>query len=200
VEAIAYWLQYLRPGVEIVPILVPAASFPRFQELASHLGAALASSMTRRGWTLGRDVAIVISSDGVHYGADFRYTPYGPGGVEPFQKAMARDRELLRGPLAGPLAPAKARAFFEACVNPEAPDDYRMPWCGRFSVPFGLLLLGQTAAALGLAPPTGLPVAFGASVDVPELPVKALGLGATAPANLFHFVSFPGVVYVGGKK
>ena len=200
VEAIAYWLHYLRPGVEIVPVLVPAASFERFQELAAHLGSALAASMTRRGWALGRDVAIVISSDGVHYGADFRYAPYGPGGVEPFRKAMDRDRELLRGPLAGTVTPAKLRTFFEACVNPKAPDDYRMPWCGRFSVPFGLLFLGQTAAALGLAPPTGLPVAFGASVDVPELPVKALGMGATAPANLYHFVSFPGVVYVEGKK
>jgi AmmeMemoRadiSam system protein B len=38
VEAIAYWLKHQDPKVEIVPILVPSASFERFQELASHLG------------------------------------------------------------------------------------------------------------------------------------------------------------------
>ena len=199
VEAIAYWLKHLRPDVELVPILVPSASFPRLQELASRLGGALAASMKRRDWALGRDLAIVISSDGVHYGADFHYTPYGEGGAEALRKAADRDRELLRGPLAGPVAADKAQAFFTACVDPARPDVYRMPWCGRFSVPFGLLLLGETARALGQPAPVGRPVAFGVSVDTPELPVKPLGMGATAPANLYHFVAFPAVAYVGGS-
>jgi AmmeMemoRadiSam system protein B len=198
VEAIAYWLKHLRPDVEIVPILVPSASFPRFQELAGHLGAALAASMQRRGWALGRDLAIVISSDAIHYGADFHYTPYGEGGTEAFLKAAARDRELLRGPLAGPVSADKAREFFSACVQPERPDTYKMPWCGRFSVPFGLLLLGETARGLGLPAPAGMPISYGVSVDTPELPVKALGLGPTAPASLYHFVGFPAVAYAGG--
>jgi MEMO1 family protein len=199
VEAIAYWLKHRDPAVEIVPILVPSASFPRFRELASHLGRALGASMRRRGWALGRDLAIVISSDGVHYGADFAYTPYGEGGVEAYGKALARDRELLTGPLAGPLSPEKAEAFYSAAVDPQHPDTYRMPWCGRFSVPFGLLLLGETARDLGLPAPEGSPVAFGASVGFPELPVRPLGMGATAPANLYHFVSYPGVVFSAGK-
>jgi AmmeMemoRadiSam system protein B len=194
-EAIAYWLKHRDPGVAIVPILVPSASFARFQDLAAHLGTALAAAMKAKGLALGKDVAIVISSDGIHYGADFQYTPYGQGGVEPLLKAAARDRELLRGPLAGPLAPPKARAFFEACVDPADPGTYRMPWCGRYSVPFGLLFLAETARALGLEPPVGHPVAFGTSVDTPELPVRALGMGATAPANLYHFVSFPAVAF-----
>ena len=195
VEAIAYWLKHQDPRVEIVSILVPSASFPRFQELAAHLGRALATSMRKRGWTLGRDVAIVVSSDGIHYGTDFAYAPYGEGGVDAYQKALARDRDLLRGPLAGPLSPEKAEAFYSAVVDPLHPDTYRMPWCGRFSVPFGLLLLGETARAFGLPPPVGSPVAFGTSIGFPELPVRPLGMGATAPANLYHFVSYPGVVF-----
>jgi AmmeMemoRadiSam system protein B len=195
-EAIAYWLKHQDPGVEILPVILPSASFPRLQAMAGHLGDALAAAMKKRGWTLGKDVAVVISSDGIHYGADFRYTPYGEGGVVPFLKAMDRDRGLLRGPLAGPVTAAKAQAFFETMVDPDRPDDYRMPWCGRFSVPFGLLLLESASRELGLPVPRGLPIAFGASVDVPELPVKALGMGATAPANLYHFVSFPAVAFV----
>jgi MEMO1 family protein len=195
-EAIAYWLKHQNPRVQILPVILPSADFPRLQSLASHLGKALAASMKKRDWTLGRDVAIVISSDGIHYGSDFHYTPYGEGGAGVFQKAMDRDRELLLGPLAGELSPAKARTFFEAMVDPERPDEYRMPWCGRFSIPFGMMLLEETARGLGLGTPRGMPIAFGASVDVPELPVKALGMGATAPANLYHFVSYPAVAFV----
>ena len=194
-EAIAYWLKYQRKDVEILPILVPSARFERLETLTAHLGAALAAAMQKRGWTLGRDVAIVISSDGIHYGSDFKYTPFGEGGVGAYLKAMAEDRALLQGPLAGPVSTDKARAFFTACVNPDRPDEYRRPWCGRFSIPFGTMLLEATAKGLGQPIPVGIPVALGASVDTPELPVKALGLGATAPANLYHFVSYPGVVY-----
>ena len=198
-EAIAYWLRHQRSDLEILPILVPAASFERFQALASHLGSALAVLMKGRGLRLGKDVAIVISSDGTHYGSDFKYTPFGEGGVEAYLQTTARDRALLKGALSGPISPGKALEFFKACVNPERPDEYRATWCGRFAIPFGMLLLDSTAKALGQPTPTGLPVAFGSSVDTPPLPVKALGMGTLTPANLYHFVTYPGVAFVEGK-
>jgi len=199
-EAIAYWLRHQRADVEILPILVPSASFPRFQALASHLGSALAVLLKRHRWSLGQDVAIVMSSDGVHYGSDFKYTPFGEGGIEAYQKAVAQDRAILGGPLSGAISADKARSFFAACVNPDKPDEYRLTWCGRFSIPFGILLLEATVKGLGQPAPMGVPLAFGSSVDTPELPVKSLGMGATAPASLYHFVSYPGVAFVGGEK
>jgi len=199
VEAIAYWLKHQDPRVEIVSILVPAASFSRFRELADHLGKALAASLRKRGWALGRDVAIVVSSDGIHYGADFAYTPYGEGGVDAYVKATARDRQVLTQTLAGPVASSMAEAFYDTVVDPAHPDTYRMPWCGRFSIPFGILLLDATARDLGQPAPVAAPIAFGTSIAFPELPVKALGMGATAPANLYHFVSYPGVAFTAGK-
>src|SRR4051812_9228548 len=57
-EAIAYFLKHARRDVEIVPVIVPAASFERFSDIASRLVAALAGAMKPRGWALGRDVAI----------------------------------------------------------------------------------------------------------------------------------------------
>lgn len=197
-EAIAYWLKHQDPSVEILPILVPAASFERLQALAARLGPALAEGMARRGWSLGRDVAVVISSDGIHYGADFNHVPYGTGGVDAYLQAMARDRALLLGPLSGPVSIEKARTFFATVVNPDQPDEYRMPWCGRFSIPLGLLLLRETAHALKMPSPRGIPAAFGASIGFPQLPVP--GLGVTAEANLFHFVSYPGVAYTLGPE
>jgi AmmeMemoRadiSam system protein B len=194
-EALAFWLRHARPDLEIVPIIVPAASFPRLREMAEHLGAALASSLRDRGWKLGRDVAVVISTDGVHYGSDFKYTPYGEGGVEPYVKATDQDRSLLRGLLAGPVEPEKVRRLYETFVDPANPDLYRLTWCGRFAVPFGMLLLESTARGLGQDRPSGHPVAYATSVGSPELPVRDLGLGPTAPANLYHFVGYPAAAF-----
>ncbi len=195
-EAVAYWLRHQRPDLEILPLLVPEMDFARMQALASRVGTALARAMKARGLALGRDVAVVLSSDGVHYGGDFAHTPFGAGGVAAFTQAMDQERALLTGPLAGPISADKARSFFETCVDPEHPGTYRLTWCGRFAVPFGLLLLEAAARELGEAAPIGRPVALGASVEGPELPVKPLGLGATAPANLHHFVAYPGVAFL----
>ncbi len=195
-ESLAYWLRHARPDLEIVPILVPAASFPRLEALGVALGRALAEAMTRHGWRLGRDVAIAISADAVHYGDDFAHVPFGAGGIETYRQAVARDLALLRGPLAGPVDSAAAHALFATFVDPEAPDQYRLPWCGRFSIPLGMLALAETARALGLPPLESRPLAYATSVGQPELPVREIGLGATAPANLYHFVGQPGVAFV----
>src|SRR5262245_41849149 len=63
VEAEVYWLRHANPELEIVPILVPAMTFERLEAVAGRLGEALAAAMKKRGWSLGRDVAIVISAD-----------------------------------------------------------------------------------------------------------------------------------------
>jgi MEMO1 family protein len=42
----------------------------------------------------------------------------------------------------------------------------------------------------------GVPVALGSSVDTPELPLRDVGMGPTAPANLYHFVMHPAIAYV----
>ncbi|HWQ07595.1 MAG TPA: AmmeMemoRadiSam system protein B, partial [Holophaga sp.] len=195
-EGIAYCLKHQDPEVEILPVVLPSAPFPRLRAMAERFGVELASLMKARGWVLGRDVAVVISSDGIHYGNDFNYAPYGEGGVGPFQAAMDHDRRVLRELLAGKVTPAMAQEFYETMVDPDHPDTYRKTWCGRFSIPFGLLLLEAASRELEQAPLRGLPVAFGASVDVPELPVRNIGLGPTCPISLYHFVTFPAAAFV----
>jgi AmmeMemoRadiSam system protein B len=196
IEGIAYFLKHARPDVEIVPVIVPAASFERLSEEASRLGAALAGAMRKRGWQLGPDVAIVISADGTHYGEDFKFTPYGAGGVQALDKAVGDDRKLMRETLGGLITAEKARAFFATVVDPANPDQYRRTWCGRFSVTLGTLLVGETARELGLRAPRTVPLALGVSVDTPEIAVRDVGLGPTAPANLYHFVTHPALAFV----
>lgn len=196
IEGIAYFLKHARPDVEIVPLIVPAASFERLQEMACALGAALAVSMQRRGWQLGRDVAIVVSTDGVHYGEDFKHTPYGAGGVDAFMKALAFDRGLIRDTLSGSMDANKPSRFFSTVVDAAHPDTYKVPWCGRFSVPLGSMLIADVARRLGMTAPRGIPLALGVSVDSPQLELRDVGLGPTAPASLHHFVTHPAVAYV----
>ncbi len=196
-EALVYWLRHLRPDLEIMPVIVPAAGFERLEQLADRLGAALAESFAKRGWRLGRDVAVAISTDGVHYGPDFKYTTYGDGGVAAYEQATSKDRSLLMGPLQGRVTREKIHELYATFVNPDHPDEYRLTWCGRFSVPFGLLLLERLARGEGAA--VGHPIAYATSVGWPELPVRDLGVGATAPANLYHFVGYPAVAFTLGE-
>jgi len=195
IEAEVYWLKHANPSVEIVPILAPATRFDRLEEIAGKLGDALAAAMKKRGLALGKDVAIVISADAVHYGPDFKQVPFGDGVIEAYTKAVARDREILTGPIAGPVGAEKIRGLFGTFVDPAEPDTYRLSWCGRFSIPFGMLLLERTAKGLGLPVPVGMPLVYGTSVGAPELRVRDAGMGETAPANLYHFVGYPAVVW-----
>ena len=194
-EAIVYWLKHQDPEVEIVPVLVATSDFETMKRLSDDLAQALSAALKAQGWQMGKDVAVVISSDAVHYGSDFKYTPHGEGGVEAYTKACAKDRALLTGPLTGPMNAQKVWQAFETFCDPKDPGQYRLTWCGRFSVPCGLLLLEKLATAQGKAL-EGTAVGYGTSVGGPQLAVKAPGLGVTAPSNLYHFVGYPAAAYV----
>jgi AmmeMemoRadiSam system protein B len=199
-EPLVCWLRHIRPDLEIVPIIVPASHFDRLSALADHLGTALEAEIKARKWQLGRDVAIAISADGIHYGPDFKQAEFGVGGLEAYQQAVAKDHGLLQGPLSGPVTIEKVRSVYGTFVDPDHPDTYRWTWCGRFSVPLGLLTLERLARGMGGA--TGHAVAYGTSIGWPELGLRDIGMAPTAPSNLYHFVGYPGAAYTvgaGGK-
>jgi len=189
-EPLVCWLRHANPNLEIVPVIVPAASFERLQTLADDLAAALGAEMRARGWQLGRDLAIAISADAIHYGPDFHQETFGSG-REAYDKVVARDHSLLTGPMRGALTDAGIKSLYETFVDPAHPDTYRWTWCGRFSVPLGLLTLERLARGTGVA--TGHPVAYSTSIAGPELPLRDLGMQPTAPSNFYHFVGYPGV-------
>jgi len=93
-EPLVCWLRHSNPDVQIVPIIVPAARFDRLEELSHHLAAALTAEMKARHWQLGKDVAIAISADAIHYGPDFKQTAFGAG-LPAYEQAVAKDHGLL---------------------------------------------------------------------------------------------------------
>lgn len=193
VEALAYWLKHRNPELELLPILVPAMGFERLEELAERVGRALGALFQDEGWSLGQDAAWVISADAIHYGPDFDHCPFGEGGAEAYARACDRDRSILRDGLTGRLDRERVRGLYSTFVDPADPDRYRVTWCGRFSIPFGLRCLDHLIAVLGRGPLQGQACCYGTSVGWPELPLRGQGLGVTAPANLYHFVGYPGV-------
>jgi len=170
-----------------VPVLAPAGPWERVLALAHAFRDALDGALAARGQALGRDVAVAISADAIHYGADFAQTRFGAAGEVAYAQATALDRALLEGPMSGPATLDKTYALYETYVVPEDPDTYRWTWCGRFSVPFGMLVLGPRAR--------GWPVAYETSLSAPELPLREVGMGVTAPATLAHFVGYPAVAF-----
>ncbi len=202
-EAIVPFLQRRNPDVSIIPILIPYASWDRLSDLADELSTVLADIMDENGWRLGRDLAIVVSSDAVHYGPDFDHAPFGTGAAG-YQQAVDRDEALAHDHLEGPIDPEKLSALEYTLVNHDDVRIYKLPWCGRFSVPFGVKLLGDVAEKTGIGTPEGHFLRYATSLSEPQLPVSQetleAGLGTTAPSNLHHWVGYATVGFTSGVR
>jgi AmmeMemoRadiSam system protein B len=203
VEAIVPWLQAYNRDVEIVSILVPYMGWDTMDRLAADLSDALAAVIAEKGWKLGRDIALISSADAIHYGdagwGGQSYADFGTD-VEGYKRAVARDMgladDLLCGPFGGEADRAKLKDFLYRCVNPEDVTDYRITWCGRFSVPFGLDVASRLTNALESSPLKGTLLGYGTSVGEQSLDLEGLApLGATAPNNLHHFVGYAAIGY-----
>jgi len=196
-EGLVPFVQNRVRGVRIVPVLVPYMSLARLTELADRTGTALAGAMKKRGLKLGKDVAIVISSDMVHYGdtgwSGRSFADFGTDGAA-YDTAVARDLALIRDHLEGPISPERLSALYGALVKDDF-HEYRISWCGRFSVPFGLATLRAAARSLGAPVPRGTLLNYGTTLDPGAVDYGVEGMGATGPANLHHWVGFAAIVY-----
>jgi len=197
-EAIVPFLQRNNKCVEIVPVLVPYMDFSTMQKISAELAMALSKLMKDEGMVFGKDLAVVISNDALHYGdqdwggADM--APYGCDSVGN-AKANAKDKQIIEEALTGPLSSFKARAFYDFTVSNEDYKAYAWTWCGRYSVPFGMLLSAKLQEMSGEPFLEGSLLDYRSSLLNPHLKVDDLGMGVTAPANDHHWVSYVGMVY-----
>lgn len=199
VEGIVPWLQSNNRDVEIVSILVPYMGWETMAKLSADVSTALVAIMKERGLVLGRDVAIISSSDAVHYGdagwggsnhAEFGTTPEG------YEKAVARDRKMMETNLSGAVREPALREFLYACVDSKDVTQYKITWCGRFSIPFGLSVASRVNTALTGSPLKGTMLDYGTSLSEVSLDLEKIpGLGTTAPNNLHHWVGYPAIGY-----
>jgi len=197
VEAIIPFLQYYNRNVEIVSILVPYMSYDKMMEISKPLSDAIKNVITKRNWTWGKDYAFVISNDAVHYGDEdwggknFAY--YGTDSIG-YLQTMAHEEKIIEA-ISGELSPKKVKMFTEFTVEELDHKEYKWTWCGRYSVPFGLLTAYQLQQNLDSDPLVGKPIGYATSIDHPHIPVEDLNMGVTAPANGHHWVGYASINY-----
>ena len=198
VEAIIPFLQYTKRDLRIVCILVPYMSFDRMNELSGQLAMSIKKVMKTDGLEWGKDVAMVMSTDAVHYGDEEwggqNYAQYGCDSTG-FNQAIAHEKEIIDNCLAGILLPDRIKRFVDYTVKPEDYRSYKWTWCGRYSVPFGLLTILKIQAMISKNALTGVPAGYGTSLNKPGIEVTDLKMGRTAIATLHHWVGYAGIGY-----
>ena len=197
-EAIIPVLQYYNRKVEIIPILVPYMSFDRMTVISSSLARALTQIMQDQDLDWRRDIAIVISTDAVHYGDEEwggqNYAPYGCDSSG-YNLALAHEHEIINNCLIGSLSTEKIRRFARYTVQDTNYRTYKWTWCGRYSVPFGLLTACYLEQNLRANPARGMLLGYGNSIMQQPIPVQDLGMGKTAVANMHHWVGYAAIGY-----
>jgi len=195
-EAIIPCMQYFNEKIQIIPILVPAMSFKTMDGTALSLALAIQKVLEERTLSWGKNVAIIISSDAVHYGNkgwdDKNFAFYGAD-TNGYKKALAHEQEIINNCLVGPITKDKMKKFTDYTVGDPDYKTYKWTWCGRYAVPFGLLTAAYLQQNLRLGDLKGSFLGYTTSIGQPPLPVSDLGLGTNAVANLHHWVGYAAV-------
>jgi AmmeMemoRadiSam system protein B len=197
-EALVPFLQYYRPGIEIVPVLVSRMPGELFESATEELASALHAVFTEKGWRLGADVVVLVSADCVHYGdeswGDGGYAPFGVGG-EAYERAVEQDMDIAEKSLTGRMDSGKISLFRELVEEDDLHWPYKVTWCGVYSIPFGLAVLSKLALAEGRRPAEGRLLRYGTSIETVGLPLEVEGLGFTNISTLRHWVGYVAVGY-----
>jgi AmmeMemoRadiSam system protein B len=199
VEAKLPFLQHYNRAVQIVPILVPSMSFARMNELASPLADAIAAIMHEERQEWGSDLALLASTDAVHYGDegwDGRdFAVYGAD-ADGYASALAHERRIMSDCFDGSLQPDRIERFTRYTVANHDHREYKWTWCGRYSVPLGLLAAWRLQQSLGAQPLSGTLLGYATSLGDQRIKVDDLdGMGVTAPATLRHWVGYAAIGY-----
>jgi len=196
-EALLPFIQFYNRDVSIVPILVPYISEKGIEKISSNLTNIIADIVKEKGWVWGKDFAIAISSDSVHYGdkgwGGKNFAKFGAD-QKGYDLAVKHEHEIIDNCLTGPISKKKIKRFIHYTVKDDNYIEYKWTWCGRYSIPFGLSvslnlekILGQTLK--------GTLIGYATSIDHPHIKVDDLKMGITAPANIRHWVGYTAIGY-----
>lgn len=198
VEALIPILQYYQPSVEILPVLVPYMNFQTMEKLASQLVETLHNILQEHQIVWGKDFSIAISNDCVHYGDESwggkNYAPFGTD-TAGYRAATNFDMNIISECLIDQLEPQRIRRFFEYTVDMNNYKEYAWTWCGRYTIPFGLLTGYYLQQATGRNPLEGQMLRYSTSIRGEKIRVEDLGMGVTSPANMRHWVGYVAIGY-----
>ena len=198
VESMLPFLQYYNRDIEIISILVPFMNVNRMTEISGQLSSAIAMTMKKNRLEWGKDIAILITTDAVHYGdEDWGGKNMALFGVDSlgYSKAVRHEHGIIDSCLVGDLNQEKVKQFVQETVQPDNYKEYKWTWCGRYSVPLGLMTAIELQKKTGGKPLNGEFVGYSTSIDHKPLPVDDLRMGRTAIATMRHWVGYASVGY-----
>jgi MEMO1 family protein len=193
-EAEIPFLQYYNREMEIIPILIPYMNFDTMSVLSQKLAKAISLVIKKHGLVWGKDLSIVISNDAVHYGDEDwggkNFARFGTDSLG-YKKAVAYEKNIISICIAGELKPERVKRFTEYTLQANNYKEYNWTWCGRYSVPFGMLTTFYLNKQLGHQKISGIPFAYSTSLQNKHIPVSDLGgMGVTAVCNMHHWVGY----------
>jgi AmmeMemoRadiSam system protein B len=194
IEAEVPWLQYFNPGVKITPIMVTGMPFEKMEEISTRVAEIIAAEMKAKGLVAGRDIFFLISSDGNHSGRDFKNSPFGEGEAA-WREARALDQRLIRDYLTGVMDEGKVEGLTRELWGATYLDYRNTYWCGKYSIPFGLLAVQKILALTENKKTSGMLFHYSDSYSEGALPLPKTGMGLTAPYSLRHWVSWCSIGY-----
>lgn len=198
-EAIIPWLHKKNRTMKIVPILVPYMDYPTIDSLSNNLAKVVHEIIDKKNWKFGKDVAVVISNDAVHYG-DLEWGDsknMAPMGTDSTGTKMARDmdKKIINECLTGNLSDKKIKKFTEYTVQKDDYKEYKWVWCGRYSVPFGLSFSNKLNLLETNKNLKGTFLGYKTSIDHPLMEVEDLGMEVSALSTNRHWVGYTSIVY-----
>ncbi|HNW98403.1 MAG TPA: AmmeMemoRadiSam system protein B [Bacteroidales bacterium] len=197
VEAFVPFLQYYNKNVEIISILVPYMPFADMQKYSDDMAKALNEVMKKNNLQWGKDIALIASTDAVHYGDEDwggkNYALYGCD-EKGFTDAVNFEHQIMNECLAIPDSNS-AKKFFEYTVQNNDWREYKWTWCGRYSVPFGMLTANKLQKLSGTQPLKLMISDYSTSIAHKPFKLDDIKMGATAIANLHHWVGYAVVGY-----
>lgn len=182
IEGMMPFLQYFNRKVSITPVMVTGMAFEKIEKLSSEMAAVIVDYMKKNNLKPGKDVFFLISSDANHYGEDFNNTVFGTG-EKGHDAAVANDWRIAGDFLSGKITRQKIQGEINATSKGKA------LWCGRYSVPFGMLTTLKVLRALVPSKEmTGCVLRYADTYSNGPIPLRKTGFGVTAPFSLQHWV------------
>ncbi|MCE1189018.1 MAG: AmmeMemoRadiSam system protein B [Ignavibacteria bacterium] len=192
IEALIPFIQKRNPKAEIVPIMVTRMQYSNMQKISGLLASAISKYCSLKGLIPGKDVMILISSDANHYGPDFSNTPFGTDTVA-HTRAVEYDKSIADECLTGEIDELKIKRCTDKLWFKDS-DTLTPVWCGKYSVPFGLLT-ARKISEIYSKKLFGEVLMYNDSWSKGVIPVSRISLGTTAPFSLKHWVGYLSAIY-----
>ncbi len=181
IEGMLPFLQYFNPEVRITPVMVTAMPFSRVNDVSSALAEVILGYIRANNLRLGDDIFFLISADANHYGNDFNNIPFGEDSMA-HRIGINNDIRLIKEGLISEINDKKIDFFMQEMKN--------VVWCGKFSIPMGLLTVKKVAERMSKREIWGELLRYSDTYSEGVLPIHDHGMGITAPFSLKHWVGF----------